>query len=403
MVFFLHFVSSFLTTSFLVQGGVAASECRDAFRLQKMCETSPSLSCSWNKRLGKCYNKDDETIGKEDWPIWWGKLARTSIKVGDPSNWHRMNYGLPLGALGITRCPWTGNSDLDLQAEEFSLDLSTVKDWNEDKLKQGRTMGEYIKHQRFAYHGTMTTGTNFLSYLLWRSIKTAELDWEERERLWAYPDFMRKDENGEYWEPLNVWNSKHKMYDRNVTTIEELYKSAHYMRETCFHSSCYNVVIVKHPLTWIKSLCEKQYDFEFDVDRCPHPEKMGRTRFKNYDSPFDNIVAAWNNYYGFWASGVIRNTVIVRYEDLLYEASTGRVTTIEQVAQRCVFLPNSNVTMDKGKIFKGWYKENGYGLEKAVEKYANPGSMYDGYSRYDLMFLRIQLDKDLLKLFNYRL
>merc|ERR1719245_1584715 len=158
MFFLLRFVSSFLTACFLVQGGFAASRCRDTFRLEKMCETTSTLSCSWNKYLGKCHNKGDETIDPEDWHIWWGKLPLISHKIADPLNWHRMNYGLPLGALGITRCPWTeGNSDLDLQAEDFSLDLSTVEDWNQDKLKQGRTMGEYIKHQRFAYHGTMTT------------------------------------------------------------------------------------------------------------------------------------------------------------------------------------------------------------------------------------------------------
>jgi len=170
--------------------------------------------------------------------------------------------------------------------------------------------------------------------------------------------------------------------------------------------NCYHVVIVKHPLTWIKSICKNQYDFRFNISRCPHPEAIGKVGYRTGAMSkafvYDSLVAAWNDYYAFYASGIFRNVIIVRYEDLLYEMSLGRARTIENILDQCGGMKGVRIEMgffNRQSLKPEYNKE--FTLAEAVIKYSDARILVDEFASSDFEYFREHLDKDVMELFNY--
>jgi len=176
------------------------------------------------------------------------------------------------------------------------------------------------------------------------------------------------------------------------------------------------VMIVKDPLTWMKSMCRKPYGASFEgarlrrlVKTCPSPVKEGTQTNVSFQP---NKVVAYKSLVHMWGEWVRAYAdmktphLIVRYEDLLFN-------TEEVVKKICDcgggvmvdgdFRQKSNPSK-RGKEHQSIRQSMGEATtdrSKALAKTGDPAKRLEGYSANDLKFIRDSWDEELIKFFHY--
>lgn len=161
------------------------------------------------------------------------------------------------------------------------------------------------------------------------------------------------------------------------------------------------VVMIKDPLTWMKSMCRKPYAARFKkLERCPSPVEatstvvsFQRDRKLNYKSLL-HLWGQWNRAY----IEVKIPHLVVRYEDVLFNP-------VETVSKICACtggaMSSSFKNLSKqAKSGKG-HGDGGNDRARALAMYGDPLKRVEGYSGEDLDFIRKNWDADLVRYFHY--
>ena len=182
------------------------------------------------------------------------------------------------------------------------------------------------------------------------------------------------------------------------------------------------VVVVKDPLTWMKSMCKANYDFRYFnrswfFDSCPKgmkhsefdwmPMNRGRVRNQGKNKTSNGIFKSpaylWSEWYGSLVNTIDKKKwpyLIVRYEDLLF-----RIDSVLRQLCSCLGKCKLNKKVDKNgiKISEEKSKPHGHARNRTMSfwRYSSPEYRYEGYSKEDLEFMLDAIDPELLELFGY--
>ncbi|KAJ8612135.1 hypothetical protein CTAYLR_002442 [Chrysophaeum taylorii] len=170
------------------------------------------------------------------------------------------------------------------------------------------------------------------------------------------------------------------------------------------------VVVIKDPLTWMRSMCRISYAAHFprDPNCCPSPldpeaARRGRAKVtvayrKDRVVAYASLLDMWSTWYRDYMAQPDR--LFVRYEDLLFNSED----TIRQIC-RCVggrfttepfnFVPNP---AKSGQGHGGGSQTN---RAQALAKYASETARYETLTEDDLRFFREKADPDLVAKFHY--
>ena len=212
-----------------------------------------------------------------------------------------------------------------------------------------------------------------------------------------------------FWQPQ--WG-KHEIVTKQKILEWDIKNNNKSWNQFSINFNCSNalmIVIIKDPLTWIKSICKASYGIKFinDIDKrrnfkktCPKNVSISKLKWiYKIDRIFDDIISVWNIYYQNWLNEIdadIYPMVMVRFEDLLFRPY--------DVANRlcgCIGhnrLLNGTVTLSDGKA-KAHGKSNN--RSEAMRIYGDKEYRYDGYTKNDLLYIDEHVNHTLLQIFGY--
>ena len=166
------------------------------------------------------------------------------------------------------------------------------------------------------------------------------------------------------------------------------------------------VVVVKDPLTWMKSMCRMPYAASFrrgHAQCCPSPVAKTKTtvKFQRTGFPpsvFSSLPDFWSRWNRLYYDAAFPR-LMVRYEDLLWrgEATTRRVCECVGGAMRATFDPIDQAA--KAGFSHGTGAVSG--RADARSKYANESRRYEFLDDADLAYASSELDAELLRRFGY--
>ena len=161
------------------------------------------------------------------------------------------------------------------------------------------------------------------------------------------------------------------------------------------------VMMIKDPLTWMKSMCRKPYAAKFKkLEHCPSPVRDTSTVVsfqRDRKLAYKSLLDLW----GQWNRAYIEMKVphlIVRYEDVLFNP-------VETVGKICActggVMSGSFKNLSKqAKSGKG-HGDGGSDRAKALTLYGDPVKRVEGYSDEDLQYIRNNWDTGLIRYFQY--
>lgn len=174
-------------------------------------------------------------------------------------------------------------------------------------------------------------------------------------------------------------------------------------------ATVFPTMLVKDPLTWMKSMCRNTYEADFKHhhahrgEACPSPVDHTRTvvrfqptRLGKYAS-LAHLWAEWNSAY------VANDTfprLIVRFEDLLFDTEATVRTVCECVGgtMRSPF----RQAEDAAKTVRDGHRGPVNDRERALRLYGSEAERYAHYTEADLAFVRQTLEPSgLLDTFHY--
>eukprot|EP00483_Globobulimina_turgida_P009719 UN09738 len=176
------------------------------------------------------------------------------------------------------------------------------------------------------------------------------------------------------------------------------------------------MVLIKDPLTWIKSICKMNYDFSFFkrnwLKHCPSnisesklnwmPHNRGREVNRNHTSNgiFPSLIHVWNAYYEHYLNEMnehIYHYLMIRFEDFLFKPKS--IGT-----QLCDCFGNSQLLHDDVVILDSPAKPHGNtsNRSKTVKIYSDPEYRYKGYSQQDLQYIYENINHTIVDMFGYQ-
>lgn len=187
------------------------------------------------------------------------------------------------------------------------------------------------------------------------------------------------------------------------------------------YSTSILLVVIKDPLTWMKSMCKANYDFRYKnrtwfFDSCPTgladnsefdwlPLNRGKVMNRNKTSNgiFKSPIHLWNEWYSSLINhvdGTKYPYLVVRFEDLLFRAES-------VIPQFCNCL--GYCQYKKGRddnhinIADEASKPHGHPRNRTMSfwSYSNPQYRYQGYTKEDLQFMIDAVNMTLLEKFGY--
>ncbi|KAJ8604719.1 hypothetical protein CTAYLR_006569 [Chrysophaeum taylorii] len=169
------------------------------------------------------------------------------------------------------------------------------------------------------------------------------------------------------------------------------------------------VMVVKDPLTWMKSMCRNPYEAHFkhtsrhrSQETCPSPvaETETTVRFQpTRPGHYESLAHLW----GEWNAAYLNVSfprLIVRFEDLLFDSERTVKLACECVGgtARAPFRQAEEATKDESAGHRGPVNDR----DKALRLYADETERYAHYTANDLVFVRNALGPSgLLDLFHY--
>ena len=182
------------------------------------------------------------------------------------------------------------------------------------------------------------------------------------------------------------------------------------------------IVIIKDIYTWIKSMCNNNYDFKYYTSEwelhCPKqvnetelewiPESRGsmdNSITNTSNGYFPNMIKVWNLFYHQWISTIDQSkypVLIVRFEDLLLRPvplvkKLCRCFGYNELIDDDVFVPSAAA---KDHSFMGVNFKSNDRLS-AMEKYADPLYRFKDFEAYDLTFIDRHVNRTIMDIFNY--
>ena len=169
------------------------------------------------------------------------------------------------------------------------------------------------------------------------------------------------------------------------------------------------IVVVKDPLSWMKSMCRNHYEAHFkklpehkNLDICPSP--VAKTPTTVHYQPtkhgqYPSLVHLWRDWYGDYLN-VSFPRLIVRFEDLLFDSQNTVATACTCVGgkMRKEFKQAEAQTKDKTQGHRGPVNDR----SKALALYGDEHQRYANYQPTDLRFIADALaSSPLLDLFHY--
>ena len=164
------------------------------------------------------------------------------------------------------------------------------------------------------------------------------------------------------------------------------------------------VVVVKDPLTWMRSMCRMEYAAKFrhgQAQCCPHPVMKTATdvRFRrerpafNYTS-LPDFWSKWNDAYH--ASAIPR--LMVRYEDLLWRTRETTKRVCDCVGGRMTETFDPIAQSAKGGAGHGFHET---GRNSATAKYGNETKRYEFLTDADVTYVADHADPRFMAQFHY--
>lgn len=235
--------------------------------------------------------------------------------------------------------------------------------------------------RRWAAAGTFNSGTNTLQKLM-----KLNCQFDARRLLWQAPWGKHNPMSwrGDHWAPM------FKDSRPDVATVMP-------------------TVVIKDPLTWMKSMCRNVYETNFKrhpkhkTEECPSPVDRTKTvvRFQpTRHGSYSSLPAFW----GEWNSDYLKNAsfprLIVRFEDLLFDTERTVKTVCECVGgtMKPRFTQEELASKTQATGHKGPVNDR----EGALRLYSSERERYLHYTEADLRFISDVLKPTgLLDLFNY--
>eukprot|EP01084_Bolivina_argentea_P296442 510569_1 len=161
------------------------------------------------------------------------------------------------------------------------------------------------------------------------------------------------------------------------------------------------VVLIKDPLTWIKSICKSAYAIIFDQREWQKhcPQNISQSSLTLLSKPYKSLISLWNEYYqSYLDANNEKNShhihfLILKFEDLLFEST-------KIIHKLCHCFKDSNVT---DMIYSGVAKDHGNSRNKssAMRTYSDPHYRYSDYTKQDLQYIYDNVNHTILKTFGY--
>lgn len=247
--------------------------------------------------------------------------------------------------------------------------------------------------------GLFNTGTNLLQLLLTRNCRQAVVG--AANSSWVFNESSRA-------KKAHIWQvpwGKHNPVTWRGSFFAPGFKNLNITRVL-------PVMMIKDPLTWIKSMCRKPYAASFKTPRpacakvdprlknAPTLEDTQTTVHfqRNRSVQYKSLVHMWSEWNRAYLD-MPTPRLIVRYEDLLFNPEP----SIKKICD-CAGGVMSNGPFNHFEKPAKWGKghgDNGTDRAKALERYGNPVQRLAGYSAADLKFIRESWDQELAKLFHY--
>eukprot|EP01083_Nonionella_stella_P162256 532476_1 len=174
------------------------------------------------------------------------------------------------------------------------------------------------------------------------------------------------------------------------------------------------VVLIKDPLTWIKSMCKMPYDAHFYnksfrlQTTCPKGVEHSTLYREYHDFPiwdreeYESLVHFWNAYYESYINQMNHiNLLIIKFEYLLFESET-------MIKRMCNCFGKGQLKNPYNiSILKKAAKDHIHGGNKskdrktAQEHYGDPSYRYQGFAPPDLRYIYDHVNKTILRMFDY--
>jgi hypothetical protein len=153
-----------------------------------------------------------------------------------------------------------------------------------------------------------------------------------------------------------------------------------------------NVVVIKDPLFWIKSMRRQRYDIPFYTNDIT-------ARFEYQGQNFDGLASLWNSFAALYAHGFnSRNTVVLRNKDLLFHwEEVMRLLDAGWIPGTAPRLVESERTTDVAKEEDARSRN----LSEAKDYYGDPRNRVSGWTAAEMSYLRRALDFTLMERFGY--
>lgn len=167
------------------------------------------------------------------------------------------------------------------------------------------------------------------------------------------------------------------------------------------------VVIVRDPLTWMKSMCRNPYEARIEArqrGRCPSPVSGTKSHVIFADilesaQDFESLVHFWSSWHRSYLETTLPR-VMLRYEDLIYHAES----VVKQLC-KCVggVMADEAFRQQERSAKWGIGHENAEftGLADAQERAADRKRRLQNYSAEDLRFVRENWLGELARRFHY--
>jgi len=169
------------------------------------------------------------------------------------------------------------------------------------------------------------------------------------------------------------------------------------------------IVVIKDPLSWMKSMCRNHYEAKFknlpshkDHKLCPSPVDKTATVVSyqpTKQARYKSIVHLWRDWYEAYLNTTFPR-LVVRFEDLLFDTETTVATACHCVGgtMKKVFTQAEQQTKDITAGHRGPVNDR----TKALSLYGDERQRYANYKRDDLLFIADTLKHTpLVDLFHY--
>ena len=205
----------------------------------------------------------------------------------------------------------------------------------------------------------------------------------------------------------NFYQGKYKTGSILNRELESKHIWGHKLEMSTFRQlSTLPVIIIKDPLTWIKSICRTSYTIHWNTKSygkkiCPKFVKDKSSMMWHYKE-YKNILQLWNEFYSHYISyhlnvNILYPMIILRYEDLLFHPHL-----VTQQICNCVngqFKNDDSFNVIDQRVSPKYSRND---RASALSVYGNPKYRYMGYTIDDIQFIRQNAHPLLVDLFDYK-